>query len=153
MIPWFLLTVGVLVWRLIKGWRSLFHLLAFGLAALTMVIMEEALVTRDVAPGIARAWGGTVLLTAGYWAFFDKVRDGKALRSDDQAGTEPITTSEDWSERLLIGVLVLQVTLEFLVYAELTPVPWFQLLYGAHLIAVAVLATLAIPPLRRRTIV
>jgi hypothetical protein len=142
-VPWFLFVIVVIVWRLIGGWTSWFHLLVFAAAAFALAVMQQALTVGSVVGGTTRAFGGTALLTAGYWSFFERTMSDRGRPNDEVIG--PVRSRSRWDAWLLLGALGLQVVLELLVYAESKPVPWFQVLYGSQLLGIGVLTVRVAP--------
>jgi hypothetical protein len=142
-VPWFLLVIVVIVWRLIAGWTSGFDLLVFAVAAFAMAVMQQALTVGSVIGGTTRAFGGTAFLTAGYWSFFEKTESDGSRPADEEIGVR--RSRSRWDEWLLLGALGLQVVLELLVFADAKPVPWFQVLYGAQMLGIGVLTVRAVP--------
>ena len=147
-VPWFLFVVVVIVWRMIAGWTSWFDFLVFAVAVFALAVMQQALTVRSVSGGRTRAFGGTALLTAGYWSFFEKTESDRGRPRDEDLGAPRSRLRRDkW---LLLGSLALQVVLELLVYAEAKPVPWFQVLYGAQVLGVGVLTVMVAPKVASR---
>jgi hypothetical protein len=82
-VPWFLFVVVVIAWKLIRGWTAWLDLLVFAVAAFAMAVMQQALTLGSVAGGTTWAFGGTALITAGFWSFFERTEsDGR--RSGDE---------------------------------------------------------------------
>jgi hypothetical protein len=142
-VPWFLFVIVVIVWRLIGGWASWFYLFVFAVAVFALAVMQQALIVGSVFGGISRAFGGTALLSVGYWSFFEKAESDRGRPRDEDLGAP--RSGSRWDEWLLLGALGLQVALELLVYAEAKPVPWFQVLYGAQVLGIGVLMVRVAP--------
>ncbi len=142
-VTWFLFVIVVIVWTLIGGWTSWFDLLVFATAAFALAVMQQALTVGSVVGGTTRAVGGTALLTAGYWSFFERRESDRGrARDEDIVAARSRSRRDEW---LLLATLGLQVVLELLVYAEAKPVPWFQVLYGSQLLGIGVLTVRVAP--------
>jgi hypothetical protein len=142
-VPWFLLVIVVIVWRLIGGWTSWFDLLVFAVAVFALAVMQQALTVGSVVGGTTRAFGGTALLMVGYWWFFERTESDRGRSRDEDTGAA--RSRSRWDEWLLLEALGLQVVLELLVYAGAKPVPWFQVLYGSQVLGIGVLTARVAP--------
>ncbi len=105
--------------------------------------MQQALTVGSVVGGITRAFGGTALLMAGYWLFFEKAESDRGRPRDEDIGA--VRSRSRWDGWLLLEALRLQVVLELLIYAEAKPVPWFQVLYGSQVLGIGVLTVRVVP--------
>jgi hypothetical protein len=147
-IPWFLVSGSVVVWRLVKSWESWTHLIAFLLAWPSLLLVGNQLSGGEGFPQVAlRALGGTMLLTAGYWYFFDK---DDATTDDDTVDPQieqtdrafPQSQAARLSISLLFGVLVVQTILAVLFVIGENDSLAFSFLYVVHLGATAASAAL-----------
>jgi hypothetical protein len=114
-IPWLLVSASVLIWRLVKGWRSYAHLFMFALPWPSLLILGHGLADRPMAEVVLRSLGGTALLAIGYWLFFEK--EEKPRDEGEREADRPLpyrTTMTRIATYLLFGLFVLQVPLVLL---------------------------------------
>jgi hypothetical protein len=140
--PWFLLSLGVIVWRGIYGWQTYTHIGMIAIASLGMLIVGNGLAGLPLIDVVIRSIGGATLLSASYWAFFEK--DPKArLNAVDHSRARLLTI-------LLLATLVLQIPLALIRLTEVGETALFYGLYAFYAALLGVLGLLALMSLGQR---
>jgi hypothetical protein len=133
----------VVVWRLVKGWRTYAHLLMFALPWPSLLIVGHTLAELPIGEAVLRSLGGTALFVVGYWSFFEKDEEA---RSEDRDVVRPASypAATRLVTYLLFGLLVLQVPLALLLAGDHNGSAWFLGLYASYVLVLLAILWLAL---------